>query len=75
MTTAHMNTKTVALCHAYRNPPAGVKRMTYDEICIKVKKTDGTHPSKSSVYEALRALKYVTTTMTDDELSSRCEWW
>ena len=75
MTTAHMNTKTVALCYAYRNPPAGVNRMTYDEICIKVKKTDGTHPSKGSVYKALRALKYVTTTMTDDELSSRCEWW
>ena len=44
-----------AQCYAMRFPPKGGVKMGYSDIANVVKKKDGTHPTESSVREAVKA--------------------
>ena len=48
-----MNAENVALCHVYRKPVGKQKPLSYSEIAKRVKKTDGSRPTKEGVRKAV----------------------
>ena len=50
----NMDAKNIALCHVYRNPVRGGKKLSFPNIAKLVKKKDGKHPTKEGVRLAVK---------------------
>ncbi len=56
-TFAKMDMVNKAMCYALRHPPAGGKKVAYNDIIKMVKKSDGTRPTIGAVHEAVQMFK------------------
>ena len=50
---AQMDAANRALCYYYRNPPDNQCKLRFADIALRVRKTDGTHPSVGAVKECV----------------------